>query len=257
MEIPEQLTEPTEDVMERATIYYDPLGGPESVVYRAAIEVPKFRLDDIDFEEAVFVKIGLPRTLYTGQGEADCNHGRLVEIFDGEFSGRKAIYLEKVGNKHKVLVLKNSRVRGLRVDTTVNLKEIWIRVKDDTGRFVRVEDLPAYNRNAADIVAGLDWDRPDALEAGMVPHGLRVVDARHAVVVHAGWRGVAGLIEEQRERPYPKVMDDAMKVLAMAMARLGVPFLSHGMKRDIERYAARFVPQVARRYGAEYNAQDD
>ena len=122
---------------------------------------------------------------------------------------------------------------------------------------MRVEDLPAYNRNAADIVAGFDWDRPDALEAGKVPHGLRVVDARHAVVVHAGWRGVSGLIGERREGPYPKIIDDAMKDLAMAMAKLRVPFLSHGMKRDVERYAARFAPLVARRYEAEYNLEGD
>ena len=79
MEIPEQLTEPTEDVMERATIYYDPLGGPESVVYRAAIEVPKFRLDDIDFEEAVFVKIGLPRIFAVGKSFE--NHERAASSY--------------------------------------------------------------------------------------------------------------------------------------------------------------------------------
>ena len=61
--------------------------------------------------------------------------------------------------------------------TTVNLKDIHFRVKDDTGRFVKMEDLLVYNINAMECALGLDWGRPNALRAGSVHHGSRAVAA--------------------------------------------------------------------------------
>ena len=117
-------------------------------------EVFRWPLDEIRWEECIRVKIDLPATLYQGKGASDPNHGRLARIHHTlptappPEEGKLLIYLENLGNKHKLLVVDPHPIAPYhithRISTTINRKSAHFLIKNDIGRFTHFDSLECF-----------------------------------------------------------------------------------------------------------------
>jgi len=194
-------------------------------------------LNEVNLEAAVFLRIELPRSLFTHKGTSDINHGRLVEISNGDHKGRKGVYMEYLGNKHRLLLLKEDE--GIHIDTIVNLKSAHFFVKCDGGQWSLWEDLQVANIAAADR-ALINDDEQEELrhEAGL---GTRLVNIQNGISVNSGWIGEPALLHANPHHEFHPNIKKAMENLGQAMAESRLPFISLGMKMQIEKHAAQHV----------------
>lgn len=231
------------DPRNRETVYFDPLAREPSKLMRLK-ELPRIMLDEVDLEKAIIIRIELPKSIFTHQGTSDPNHGRLVNIHDGSFASRTAIYMEYLGKQHRLLLLDTIKPYEPHIDTLINLKGHYFWVKNDGGGWSLLDELIAANEGAKDRALNVIADQTEVTETLSCPSGPRVVNVKNGISIHTGWTGESGLFNPYRSTEMANPVEQAMEDLALAMARTGTPFISHGMKTKIERRAAQLAPGI-------------
>jgi len=201
MHTPKAKMYPPLDFRHRTSICFDPISNrPPSI--QTVAEVPRVCLNEVNLEAAVFLQIQLPRSLFTNKGTRDINQGRPLEISNGEHKRRKGVYMEYLGNKHRLLLLKEDK--GIHIDLTVNLKSVNFFVKCNGGQWPLWEDLQVANIAAAHEQEELGH------EASL---GTRLVNIQNGISVNSGWIGEPALLHADPHHEFHPNIKKAMENL--------------------------------------------
>ena len=92
--------------------------------------------EGVEWETVCRVFVRLPASVYEAHGEEDVNHGRLARIVGGEHRGRRAVYLERLGRKHQLLLMGEIHV----MDTVVKLTRGLFEIRGDNLGYYQYEE---------------------------------------------------------------------------------------------------------------------
>lgn len=172
-----------------------------------------------ELDGIVFARVSLPKNTYSFEGPQDTNHGRIVAMRENHTTVQYSIYLERAGDKHRIVTLDRTST-GSTFDVVVVVDSSKFLIKDNLCKFRVFGHLDDRNRITKHTVLGI---HADTLFPNVeVPDGTQCIDQETCIMVHSGWAGTLQIFQ-----PVPTLRTTIMDIPEPVQGFLAM--LAYGM----------------------------